>query len=138
MGFKLAGQENDRFRYTVGSGDAGTIVDLRCAPEEPRGSVLVGTVHHIAWRVANDDEQLDWLGEISRLGYNASNVMDRKYFHSIYFREPGGILFEIATDAPGFAVDEPIEELGKKLLLPPWLEPRRAQLEAVLPPLRLP
>jgi glyoxalase family protein len=138
MGFKLNGQENDRFRYTVGSGEAGTMVDVRCAPEEARGSVLVGTVHHIAWRVADDEEQLDWLGEISRLGYNASNVMDRKYFHSIYFREPGGILFEIATDEPGFAVDEPADALGKKLVLPPWLESRREQLEAVLPPLRLP
>jgi catechol 2,3-dioxygenase-like lactoylglutathione lyase family enzyme len=136
MGFKLTGQENDRFRYRVGAGEAGTIVDVRCAPEEPRGSVLVGTVHHIAWRVANDEEQLDWLGEVSRLGYNASNIMDRKYFHSIYFREPGGILFEIATDSPGFTVDEAIEELGTKLVLPPWLEPRRAQLESVLPPLQ--
>ena len=137
MGFKLTSQENDRFRYTVGSGEAGTIVDLRCAPEESRGSVLVGTVHHIAWRVADDEEQLYWLGEISRLGYNVSNVMDRNYFHSIYFREPGGILFEIATDTPGFAVDEAADALGKKLVLPPWLEPRRAELEAVLPPLRL-
>ncbi|HYP08965.1 MAG TPA: ring-cleaving dioxygenase, partial [Bryobacteraceae bacterium] len=126
-----------RFRYVLDDGDAGKIVDVRCAPEEPRGSVLVGTVHHIAWRVADDETQVEWLGEVSRLGYDASPVMDRKYFHSIYFREPGGILFEIATDAPGFAVDEPAEELGRKLVLPSWLEPRREQLEAVLPPLRL-
>jgi len=70
--------------------------------------------------------------------YGVSPVRDRKYFHSIYFREPGGILFEIATDPPGFAVDEAPEELGTKLVLPPWLEPERAKLQAVLPPLRLP
>lgn len=139
MGFKLVGDEGNRFRYSVGSeaGLAGTLLDVRCAPEEPRGSVLVGTVHHIAWRVADEEEQVDWLGEISRLGYNASPVMDRNYFHSIYFREPGGVLFEIATDVPGFAVDEPVESLGTKLVLPPWLEPSRARLETVLPPLRL-
>jgi len=113
-------------------------VDVICAPEERRGSVLVGTVHHIAWRTPDDRQQREWLAEITRLGYNASPVMDRKYFHSIYFREPGGILFEIATDPPGFGVDEPMEELGSKLVLPPWLESSRAELQAVLPPLRLP
>lgn len=138
MGFALVGQEGNRFRYAVDGGSGvGSVVDVRCAPEEPRGSTLPGTVHHIAWRVADEEEQVDWLGEISRLGYNTSPVMDRNYFHSIYFREPGGVLFEIATDPPGFTVDESLEEMGKKLLLPPWLEPSRTQLEAVLPPLRL-
>ncbi len=138
LGFELVRQEGNRFRYAIGAGDAGGMVDVICAPEERRGNVLVGTVHHIAWRTPDDRQQLEWLAEITRLGYNASPVMDRKYFHSIYFREPGNILFEIATDPPGFGVDEPIEELGSKLVLPPWLEPSRAQLEAVLPPLRLP
>lgn len=138
MGFKLVGQESNRFRYAIGSGDAGAMVDVRCAPEETRGAVLVGTVHHIAWRVANDDVEIEWLGEISRLGFNVSPVMDRKYFHSIYFREPGGILFEIATDSPGFGVDEDPEKLGTKLVLPPWLEGSRSHLEAVLPAVRLP
>ena len=138
MGFKLIAEEGNRFRYAAGPEQPGAVIDVRCAPEESRGSVLVGTVHHIAWRVPNDEEQVEWLGEISRLGYNVSPVMDRKYFHSIYFREPGGVLFEMATDAPGFAVDEPAGQLGSKLVLPPWLEPSRAQLEATLPPLRLP
>ena len=103
-----------------------------------QGRVLVGTVHHIAWRTADDEEQLRWLTELCRLNYGVSPVMDRKYFHSIYYREPGGILFEIATDPPGFSVDEALEELGSKLVLPPWLEPERAKLETLLPPLRLP
>jgi glyoxalase family protein len=138
LGFELVQQEGNRFRYSAGTGEPGAMVDVVCAPEEQRGSVLVGTVHHIAWRTANNEQQREWLEEITRLGYNASPVMDRKYFHSIYFREPGGILFEIATDPPGFSVDESIEALGSRLVLPPWLESKRVQLQAVLPPLRLP
>ena len=138
MGFKPVGEEGNRFRYTVGSGEPGAIVDVICAPEQRRGSVLVGIVHHIAWRTADDLQQREWLDEIIRLGYNVSPIMDRKYFHSIYFREPGGILFEIATDSPGFAVDESPEQLGTNLVLPPWLEPRRTQLEAILPQVKLP
>jgi catechol 2,3-dioxygenase-like lactoylglutathione lyase family enzyme len=138
MGFKQVAEEGNRFRYAAGTGEPGAMVDVLCAPEESRGGVLVGTVHHIAWRTPDDEQQREWLREITRLGYNASPVMDRKYFHSIYFREPGGVLFEIATDSPGFAVDEPQEKLGTSLVLPPWLEPGRARLEAVLPPLKLP
>lgn len=138
MGFKLLGQEGNRFRYAVASGQPAAMVDVLCTPEERRGSVLVGTVHHIAWRTPDDPQQSAWLQELSRLGYNVSPVMDRKYFHSIYFREPGGILFEIATDPPGFAVDESPEQLGTRLVLPAWLEASRAQLESVLPPLKLP
>jgi hypothetical protein len=95
-------------------------------------------VHHIAWRTSNDESQLEWLNQLQQLSYNVSPVMDRKYFHSIYFREPGGILFEIATDPPGFGVDEPLDELGTHLVLPPWLEPTRSKIEAILPKLRLP
>jgi glyoxalase family protein len=138
LGFKLAGQDGNRFRYITGSGEPGSIIDILCAPEERRGSVLVGTVHHIAFRTPDDQQQLAWLKELARLGYNTSPVMDREYFHSIYFREPGGILFEIATDPPGFAINETMETLGSSLILPPWLEPRRAELVAVLPPLQLP
>lgn len=138
LGFKLMRQDGNRFRYVVASGAPGAVVDVLCAPEEPAGRVAAGTVHHIAWRTGDDDRQREWLDEIGRLGYNVSPVMDRKYFHSIYFREPGNILFEIATDPPGFTVDEPLEQLGSKLVLPPWLERARAQLEAALPPLRLP
>lgn len=138
LGFKLVQQERNRFRYAAASGEPGTMVDVLCVPEEPAGRVAAGTVHHIAWRTRDDGQQREWLDEIGRLGYNVSPVMDRKYFHSIYFREPGNILFEIATDPPGFTVDEPLEQLGTKLVLPPWLESARPQLEAALPPLRLP
>jgi glyoxalase family protein len=139
MQFRLAGAEGARFRYTAaGSGAPGASADVVCAPEEHPGRVLVGTVHHIAWRAPNDAQHESWRKELARLGYNVTPVIDRKYFHSIYFREPGGILFEIATDPPGFAVDEPADQLGLKLQLPPWLESAREQLMAVLPPLRLP
>ncbi len=138
MGFKLVAQEGDRFRYRAESNESAGLVDILRAPDQRPGRVLVGTVHHIAWRTVDDEQQRNWLAELSRLNYGVSPVMDRKYFHSIYYREPGGILFEIATDPPGFFVDEAPEELGTKLVLPPWLEPERARLEAILPPLRLP
>src|SRR5829696_6660205 len=120
MRFRLAGNEGARFRYTAaGSGAPGAVADVVCAPEERAGRVLVGTVHHIAWRAPDDAQHEAWRKELARLGYNVTPVIDRKYFHSIYFREPGGILFEIATDPPGFAVDEPADRLGLKLQLPP-------------------
>jgi len=138
MGFKLVGQEGERFRYAVNSGEPGALVDVLRAPDERPGRVLAGSVHHIAFRTPDDEQQSDWRAELARQKYAVSAVMDRKYFHSIYYREPGGILFEIATDPPGFSVDEAPDQLGSKLVLPPWLEPERGNLEAVLPPLRLP
>jgi catechol 2,3-dioxygenase-like lactoylglutathione lyase family enzyme len=138
MGFKLIEEEGNRFRYAARSGDSGAIVDVLCAPEERPGRVAVGTVHHIAWRTADDPQQLAWQQRLARLNYDVTPVIDRKYFHSIYYREPGGILFEIATDPPGFGVDETTAELGSKLQLPPWLESAREELVAALPPLRLP
>jgi catechol 2,3-dioxygenase-like lactoylglutathione lyase family enzyme len=136
MGFRLIGQEQNRFRYEVDSGGAGKTVDVICAPDGPEGRIAAGTVHHIAWRTADDAQQREWLAEVGRLGYNVSPVMDRVYFHSIYFREPGGILFEIATDSPGFMVDEPVDKLGSTLALPPWLAPQRSRIEAALQPIR--
>jgi len=138
MGFKPVAQDGRRFRYAADSGESARIVDVLHAPEERYGRVLVGSVHHIAWRTADDAQQSAWLDELSKLHYGVSPVMDRKYFHSIYYREPGHILFEIATDPPGFAVDEAPAQLGSHLVLPAWLEPERASLEAVLPPLTLP
>ena len=138
MGFKPVAQDGRRFRYAADSGEFARIVDVLHAPEERYGRVLVGSVHHIAWRTADDAQQSAWLDELSKLHYGVSPVMDRKYFHSIYYREPGHILFEIATDPPGFAVDEAPAQLGSHLVLPAWLEPERASLEAVLPPLTLP
>ena len=98
----------------------------------------VGTVHHIAFRVPDEGTHLAVREEVAGLGYNVTPVLDRNYFRSIYFREPGGVLFEIATDPPGFAADEDTEHLGESLKLPPWLEPRRGEIEGVLPPLRAP
>ncbi len=138
MGFRLVGEEGNRFRYTTAGGDAGAIADVLCAPEERSGRVAVGTVHHIAWRAADDAQQRSCREELARQGYDVTPVIDRKYFHSVYYREPGNILFEIATDPPGFAVDESPESLGTKLQLPPWLEASREELMAILPPLRLP
>ena len=135
--FRLVQQEGNRFRYAVGPGEPGSIVDVVCTPDGSMGRVAAGTVHHIAWRTADDPQQREWHTEIARQGYNITPVIDRKYFHSIYFREPGGVLFEIATDPPGFTVDEPLESLGTKLVLPDWLEPQRSHLEAHLPPIRL-
>jgi len=137
MGFRLVQQEGNRFRYAAHSGDAGAIADVVCAPEERPGRVAVGTVHHIAWRTVDDAHQDAWQKELARLDYDVTPIIDRKYFHSIYYREPGGILFEIATDPPGFAVDEAPAELGSKLQLPPWLESAREELLVILPPLRL-
>jgi catechol 2,3-dioxygenase-like lactoylglutathione lyase family enzyme len=133
MGFRIVGKEENRFRYEVDSGGASRTVDVIGVPTGPEGRVATGTVHHIAWRTTDDEQQHEWLGEIGRLGYNVSPIMDRVYFHSIYFREPGGILFEIATDTPGFAVDEPVEQLGSGLRLPPWLEAQHTRIEALLP-----
>jgi hypothetical protein len=131
-------QEGNRFRYAAHSGGPSAIADVVCAPEEKPGRVAVGAVHHIAWRTAADQQQASWQKELARLSYDVTPIIDRKYFHSIYYREPGGILFEIATDPPGFTIDEAPEELGSKLQLPPWLESARNELLAVLPPLRLP
>lgn len=138
MGFRLLQEEGNRFRYAAGDGGPGATVDVVCQPGAPRGSMGAGTVHHIAWRAKDDAEQLAWRAELVRQGLNVSPVMDRQYFHSIYYREPGGILFEIATDPPGFTWDESPETLGTHLKLPPWLESYRSRIEGALPPLRLP
>ena len=159
MGFKLVATDNkeDRFRFEIvgkNNGDQessssnitissssstsiGSFVDIVCQPEISRGVIGIGTIHHIAWRAANDRHQLELRKRIvEQAKLNPTPVIDRIYFHSVYFREPGGILFEIATDPPGFAIDERPEELGKQLKLPQWLEPIRAKLEQVLPPVK--
>jgi catechol 2,3-dioxygenase-like lactoylglutathione lyase family enzyme len=138
MGFALAGNEANPYRYHVGSGGSGAIVDLLCTPDGRSGRLGTGTVHHIAFRTPDEGQQLHWRRELARLGYNVTPVIDRTYFHSIYYREPGGVLFEIATDPPGFAIDEPKEHLGEQLKLPPQYESQRTTLERVLPPLTLP
>jgi glyoxalase family protein len=137
LGFGQVGEEGNRFRYqATGSGPASR-VDVLCQPGMRPGSMGTGTVHHVAWRATDDAQQVVWRQELIRQGFNVTPVMDRNYFKSIYFREPGGVLFEIATDPPGFAIDEAPEALGGSLKLPPWLEKRRDFIEQRLPPLRL-
>jgi glyoxalase family protein len=138
LGFRQVDEAEGRIRLSAGEGGPGNTVDVVNAAGFPRGSMGVGTVHHVAFRVPDEETQLALREEVAALGYNVTPVLDRNYFRSIYFREPGGVLFEIATDPPGFAVDEPEEELGTHLKLPPWLETRRDRLEEVLPPLRVP
>ncbi|MUL44260.1 ring-cleaving dioxygenase [Streptomonospora sp. PA3] len=138
LGFRFAEEANNRFRFATGEGGAGGLVDVVCRPEVPQGLVAAGTVHHIAWRTPDDDEQVSWREALVGQGLNVTPVLDRQYFHSIYFREPGGVLLEIATDPPGFTVDEPLMRLGRALRLPPWLEPSRAEIEQALPALRVP
>jgi catechol 2,3-dioxygenase-like lactoylglutathione lyase family enzyme len=133
LGFNPTKKEDNRFRYPTAQGGPGNTADVLCSPELPAGYVSVGTVHDVAWRTPDDEQQREWREEMVKLCLNVTPVIDRKYFHSIYFREPGGVLLEIATDPPGFTVDEPVAELGSKLVLPSWLEPQRKQIEEVLP-----
>ena len=138
LGFKQIAKEGNRFRYAVADEAPSAIVDLICAPEARPGRIAVGTVHHVAWRTATDDEQVRWRDTLIKHEYDVTPIIDRQYFHSIYFREPGGVLFEIATDPPGFATDETVERLGTSLKLPPSLEAARPELERMLPPVKLP
>ena len=125
-------------RYAIGDGADTAVVELVERPDVPRGQVAAGSVHHVAWRVADTAALLSWQDQLQREDTGVTPVRDRHYFRSIYFREPGGVLFELATDPPGFAVDEPPAELGARLMLPPWLEPRRGEIEARLPPIKVP
>lgn len=136
LGMTPAGEDGDRARFAMGGGGTGAVVDVAVAGSSP-GLQAGGTVHHIAFRVPDRATQERWRAELVEAGLHVTEILDRQYFTSIYFREPGGVLLEIATDEPGFAVDEPLLELGRALKLPPWLEPSRAQIEASLPALRV-
>lgn len=138
LGFRLVAEEGQRFRFATGEAGPGAFVDLVCRPEAPQGLVAAGTVHHVAWRAPDDEAQQTWRGQLVGEGVDVTPIIDRNYFQSIYFREPGGVLLEVATDPPGFTVDEPLLELGRSLRLPPWLEPRREEIAAALPPLKVP
>ena len=138
LGFRLVREQGSIFRYAAADGGPGTIVDLRCVPGIWRGVMGAGTVHHVAFRSSSEEEQMRVRTELTSLGYNVTPQLDRDYFKSIYFREPGGVLFEIATDGPGFAVDESVDMLGQSLKLPAWLEPRRFEIEALLPNIHAP
>jgi glyoxalase family protein len=136
--FELMEEMGPRFRFRAASQGPGAIVDLVHLPDGERGWGGAGTVHHVAWRTPDDAQQLAWREELSETDLYVTPVMDRQYFRSIYFREPGGVLFEIATDPPGFLRDESLADLGTHLMLPPWLEAKRAEVEALLPELDLP
>ncbi len=136
LGLERLGAEKGWTRY--GFTDAWGTVDIHAARDVHRGAWGVGSVHHLAWRVDDEQHQHRIRTQIEETGIGATPVIDRFWFKSVYFREPGGVLFELATDGPGFAADEEPAHLGEKLVLPPWLEPSRARIEDALPPLRLP
>jgi glyoxalase family protein len=155
LGFVPTRQDGNRFRYEIPTTSLSSssteqkeeqeenprgadIVDVVCLPYTWQASIGIGSVHHIAWRTPSDEQQTVLRKNIVKAGLNATPIIDRVYFHSVYFHEPGGVLFEIATNPPGFTVDEKVEELGTHLKLPKWLEPMRKDLERVLQPVRLP
>jgi glyoxalase family protein len=136
LGFEFVAEENNRRRFRGSGSNASAEIDL-VSSEAGFGQIAAGTVHHIAFRAADDDEQLKVREQLVARGFNVTPVIDRQYFHSIYFREPNGILFEIATDGPGFLIDEPADALGETLKLPPIYESKRNEIERVLPTIHL-
>jgi len=133
LGFEVVNETPDRTRLAVNGDAPGRVIDVIHDSSAPRGVNGLGTVHHVAMAVGDPEEQLRIRAELLRWGAQVTEVLDRQYFRSIYFREPGGVLFEIATVPPGFTVDETLPCLGQDLKLPPWEEPHRADIEAVLP-----
>jgi len=136
LGMTVTEEGTDRARFGMADGASGALVDVAAGVRD-RGLQAGGTVHHVAFRAPDLETMTAWQQELLGRGVGVTQILDRQYFKSIYFREPGGVLLEIATDAPGFAVDEPLLELGRHLRLPPWLEPDREQIAAALPPLQL-
>jgi glyoxalase family protein len=136
LGFTTIGSENGITRY--GFEAAHGVLDVREMRDERRGAWGVGSVHHLAWRVDDERHQLAVRGQVELVGGRATPVIDRFWFKSVYFKEPGGVLFELATDGPGFGIDEEMSHLGEALVLPPFLEPERQRIERALPPLTAP
>ncbi len=134
FGYKLVSQESNRYRYATDTVEHAAIVDLVELKDEKLGHVANGTVHHVAFRVKNDEILMHFREKVVAAGLSITPQIDRNYFHSLYFREPGGVLFEIATDNPGFLIDEPLETLGKDLKLPVQYESRREEITAHLDP----
>ncbi len=137
LDMRLSGHSDNRARFAMGDGGAGAVVDV-VGGLRSRGLRAGGTVHHIAFRAPDAATQARWRDELIEAGVAVTEILDRQYFTSIYFTEPGGVLLEIATDSPGFTVDEPLLDLGRSLKLPPWLEPSREQIQRSLPALRVP
>jgi glyoxalase family protein len=138
LGFSPIGVQNGWHRYGVAGGGSGAYIDIQVTANVPRGAWGIGSIHHLAWRVNDEVHQAAVREEIERAGRRPTPVIDRFWFKSVYFTEPGGVLFELATDGPGFAVDEDPAHLGESLVLPPWLEPQRAAIESMLPRLKEP
>ncbi|WP_143307978.1 ring-cleaving dioxygenase [Chitinophaga vietnamensis] len=136
FGYHLLSQEGNRYRFITDAVENAGVIDLLETPDGQQGRTAAGTNHHVAFRVADDNIQMAFREKIVSKGLQITPKIDRDYFYSLYFREPGGVLFEIATDNPGFTVDEPLAELGSKLKLPKQYEPARADIEKVLPVLK--
>jgi glyoxalase family protein len=135
FGYKLLTQEGNRHRYITDAIETGNIVDLVEEPNGQRGINAGGTNHHVAFRVKDDELLMEFRKKVIDAGLHITEKIDRNYFYSLYFREPGGVLFELASDNPGFATDESVSELGTHLMLPPQYEKNRKQIENVLPAL---
>ncbi|MDQ3674580.1 MAG: VOC family protein, partial [Gemmatimonadota bacterium] len=138
LGFQAMAPEGEWAGFSVAGGGSGRYLEIREIPEMARGKWGTGGVHHVAWRVPDAAAELEMRERIARARRRPTEVIDRFWFKSVYFLEPGGVLFELATDGPGFTADEDVATLGERLVLPPWLESRRADIEAGLPPLRPP
>jgi glyoxalase family protein len=136
LGFRNVAEEGQRIRFSAEGDALGNNIDIVVDPKVRRGRPGAGTVHHIAFRSSGYEDQLQWREVIER-HLSVSPVMERDYFRSIYFREPGGVLFELATDNPGFTADEPWESLGEQLCIPDWLEPHRLSMTRHLPAVAL-
>ncbi len=138
LGFVAVGDEGGWRRYAVDGGGSGKYVDVREMPGQARGRWGTGGVHHVAWRTRDAAEEMAVREGLAQVGLRPTPLIDRFWFESVYFNEPGGVLFELATDGPGFERDEAMAHLGETLILPPWLEPHRRDIEAGLPPLTIP
>lgn len=138
LGFRRVGEEDGWVRFAAGPGGPGCLLEVKEKPRVAAGRWGVGGVHHLAWRVRDDTHQREVQHQLARTGGNPTPVIDRFWFKSVYFREPGGVLFELATDGPGFAVDEHPDRLGMTLVLPPWLEPYHQAIQTRLPALQYP
>jgi glyoxalase family protein len=138
MGFTELGAEDGWQRYGVEEGASGKLIEIKELPGERRGQWGTGSVHHVAWRVTDSEEQMGLREVLLRGGLRPTPQIDRFWFKSVYYKEPGGVLFELATDGPGFDRDEDMDRLGEQLILPPWLETQREQIETILPSLEMP
>jgi len=137
LGYEVAQQSGSLTRIALNGDAPGRVMDLLHSPDAPTGRNGLGTVHHVAMAIPDGEAQLRVRAELVRLGFHVTEVRDRQYFQSIYFREPGGVLYEIATMQPGFTFDESLDELGRRLKLPPWEEPSRKEIEHGLPQVAL-